>query len=66
MFDKDEKLGGRLITEDDMICVNCVFKGFPEGMPPTKCMIYPNGKPMDVIGRAKNVTCPAYKSEEDI
>ena len=52
------------ITEADMQCDGCVWRGFQEGLPPTRCLIYRDvNKPTPVIIRTTGYVCPAYRQE---
>lgn len=55
---------GKEISEADMQCNACVWRGFQEGLPPTRCLIYrESNKPTPVIIRTNGYVCPAYRQE---
>jgi len=64
-MDKDEVLGSRLITEQDMICKDCIWNGEQEDMVPSMCMKY-NLKPLNILSRVTNVECDYLTTQEDL
>lgn len=64
-MEKNEMMGGKLVTEQDMICFDCIWRAEYDGkMPPTKCLEYPNGKPLTIVANVPGVECKAKVTEE--
>lgn len=61
---KDDKIGGRLITEQDMICRDCVWRGELADLPPSKCREYPGTKPLKIVANVEGATCDVKLTEE--
>jgi len=65
-MDKNEILGSRLITEQDMICIDCVWRAeLCDNMPPSKCRLYPTGKPLHIISRVPMADCSEKVTEDE-
>lgn len=65
-MDKSEMMGGKLVTEQDMICNDCIWRAeLGEDMPPSKCRQYPSGKPLSIIAGVPNANCEEKVTEEE-
>lgn len=53
------------VTEQDMVCYNCIFRGELQKYPSSKCLIY-NIKPFNILGGNKTTKCPAFEKDEDV
>jgi len=63
-MDKDEILGVEEVTEDNLVCHNCLWRGNQHGYNVVKCAMY-EVKPFAVIGGDKNTKCESYTNEEE-
>lgn len=64
MSDNEAVMGGKLITEQDMICNDCIWRGELADMPPSKCREYPALKPLKIISCTEGAVCKFKLTEE--
>lgn len=63
-MDKNEILGSIEITEDNLVCNDCIWRGNQHGYNVIKCEMY-EVKPFAVLGGNKTTECEVYTYEED-
>lgn len=62
-MDPNEKLAYVPLTEKDLICEDCLWRGEQEGLVVSKCLVYKDLKPLHVLSKGKQAKCSEYTKE---
>ena len=63
-MDKNEILGATEVTEDDLVCHDCLWRGNQHGYNTTRCEMY-EVKPFAILGGDRTTECESYRNEEE-
>lgn len=59
----NEPIISTVLTEDTMVCYDCIWRGAPAGYPSGRCIMFQR-KPFAVLGKDHDGICPSYEQEK--